>query len=88
MPSADEPDPRLIGVTVAEIAEGLEAPVWLQLRERIGKDILVVYSVTAERRAISMLLIRHDDSFVWRVTVAKPMDISEFEAWLERSSDE
>ncbi|WP_432830020.1 hypothetical protein [Dactylosporangium sp. CA-092794] len=43
--------------------------------------------MTAERRAIAVLLFRHDDSFVWRVARAKPMNGAEFESWLGRNSN-
>ncbi|MDG4820592.1 hypothetical protein O7635_01840 [Asanoa sp. WMMD1127] len=88
MPAAGEPTAKLIDVNVAEVAEALEAPSHRQLRITIDKDVLAVYSVTAERRAVGVLLFRDDDSFVWRVARAKPMSGAEFEAWLERSSDE
>jgi hypothetical protein len=52
-----------------------------------SKDVLAVYSVTAERRAVGVLLFRDDDSFVWRVARAKPMSGVEFETWLGRDSD-
>ncbi len=47
-----------------------------------------MYSVTAEYRAVGVLLFRDDDSFVWRVARAKPMSGAEFETWLGRDSDE
>jgi hypothetical protein len=87
MPAAGEPAARLIEVSVAEVAEALEAALHDQLRVRIDKDVLAVYSLTAERRAVGVLLFRHDDSFVWRVARAKPMSGAEFETWLGRNSD-
>jgi hypothetical protein len=84
MPAAGEPAARLLDVTVAEVAEALEAPPHLQLRQRIDHDVLAVYSVTADRRAIGVLLVRNDDSFVWRVARAKPLSAVEFEIWLGR----
>jgi hypothetical protein len=87
MPGVDEPAARLIEVSVAEVAEALEAPLHDQLRVRIDKDVLAVYSATAERRAVGVLLFRKDDSFVWRVARAKPMSGVEFETWLGRDSD-
>jgi hypothetical protein len=88
MPAEDEPAARLLDVTVAEVAEALEAPLQDQLRQRLDKDVLAVYSVTAERRAIGVLLFRNDDSFIWRVARAKPMSAGEFEIWLGRTSNE
>jgi hypothetical protein len=88
MPAAGEPAARLVDVTVAEVAEALEAPLRDQLRQRPDKDVLVVYSVTAERRALGVLLVRDDDSFIWRVARAKPMSGAEFEMWLGRNGDE
>jgi len=88
MPTADEPSARLVDVTVPDVAEALEAPLRYQLRQRLGDDVLVVYSVTAEHRAIGVLLVRNDDSFVWRVAHAKPMGAIEFEIWLGRTSNE
>jgi hypothetical protein len=79
---------RLIDVTVAEVAEALEAPLHSQLRRRIDANVLAVYSVTAERRAVAVLLFRNDDSFVWRVAGAKPMSDTEFEVWLGRTGNE
>jgi len=38
MPAANEPAARLLNVTVAEVAESLEAPPHLHLHHRIGKD--------------------------------------------------
>jgi hypothetical protein len=87
MPGDAELPARVLNVTVAEIAEALEAPPHLQLHHRVDKDVLAVYSVTAEHRAIAVLLYRHDDSFVWRVAVAKPQTTAEFETWLERRHD-
>jgi hypothetical protein len=84
MPTADEPTARLTGLTVAEVAEALEAPPHQQLRHRIGDDVLVVYSLTADQRAVGVLLARQDDSLVWRVTGAKPLSAAEFETWLGR----
>jgi hypothetical protein len=60
MPSNIEPAASLVDVTVAEVAEALEAPLHNQFRVRIDKDVLAVYSVTAERRAIGVLLLRQD----------------------------
>jgi hypothetical protein len=88
MPAAGEPVARLVDVTVAEVAEALEAPLHDQFRLRPDKDMLAVYSVTAERRAIGVLLLRDDDSFIWRVARAKPMSGAEFEIWLGRTSNE
>jgi hypothetical protein len=88
MPAAGEPGARLREVTVAEVAEALEAPVEHQLRQAVGKGVVAVFSVTVERRAVSVLLVRDDDSFVWRVAAAKPMGASEFETWLGRTTDE
>lgn len=84
MPGPSEPLPRLVEVTIAEVAEALEARPDQQLHHRIGQDVLVVYSVTADQRAIGVLLARGDDSLVWRVTAAKPLSAAEFETWLER----
>lgn len=42
MPAAGEPAARLLEVTVAEVAEALEAPPRLHLHQRISKDMLVV----------------------------------------------
>jgi hypothetical protein len=66
------------------VAEALEAPLHQQLRHRVEHNVLVVYSVTADKRAIGVLLARHDDSLVWRVAVAKPLSATEFEFWLGR----
>jgi CO/xanthine dehydrogenase Mo-binding subunit len=88
MPTANEPAARLLDVTVAEVAEALEAPARLHLRQRIGKDMLAVYSVTADQRAIAVLLARGDDSFVWRVASAKQQNAEEFETWLGRTGHE
>jgi hypothetical protein len=88
MPSANEPPARLVEVNVAEVAEALEARAAQQLRHRIDKDVLAVFSVTSERRAISVLLVRDDDSFVWRVAACRPMSVIEFEIWLDRTRDE
>jgi hypothetical protein len=87
MPRDTEKRARLLDVSVAEIAEALEAPPHLQPHHRVDKDVLAVYSVTADRRAIAVLLYRHDDSFVWRVAAAKPQTTAEFETWLERRHD-
>ncbi|GAA2631140.1 hypothetical protein GCM10010399_73980 [Dactylosporangium fulvum] len=87
IPAACETTATLIAVSLAEVAETLEAPLRDQLRLRIDKDVLAVYSVTAERRAVGVLLFRHDDSFVWRVARAKPMSGTEFETWLGRNND-
>ena len=88
MPASGESEARLLDVTIAEVAEALEAPLEYQLRRAIGKDMLAVFSVTAERRAVNVLLARDDDAFVWRVVAAKPMGAIEFETWLGRTSDE
>lgn len=88
MPAAGEPASRLLDVTVAEVAEALEASPHLHLHQWIGKDMLAVYSVTADRRAVAVLLIRGDDSFVWRVAYAKPQNAEEFEIWLGRTGHE
>jgi hypothetical protein len=87
LPVAGEPSARLIDVSVAEVAEALEAALRDQLHVRIDKDVLAVYSVTADRRVLGVFLFRHDDSFVWRVARAKPMSGTEFETWLGRNSD-
>jgi hypothetical protein len=87
MPAAGEPGAKLIEMNVAEVAEALEAPLHDQLRISVDKDVLAVYSVTAERRAVGVLLFREDDSFVWRVARARPMSGAEFETWLGRDSD-
>jgi len=84
MPAAGEAAAKLIEVSVAEVAEALEAPAHHQLRIGVDKDVLAVYSVTAENRAVGVLLFRDDDSFVWRVARAKPMSGAEFETWLGR----
>jgi hypothetical protein len=84
MPAAGEPPARLVDVTVAEVAEALEAPLHDQLRQRVDKDVLAIYSLTAEQRAIGVLLFRQDDSFIWRVARAKPMSAVEFDNWLGR----
>lgn len=83
MPGTDESQARLSQVTVAEVAEALEA-VDLHLRVPAGKDMLVVYSMSADRRALTVMLVRDDDSFVWRVAAAKPMGPAEFAAWFRR----
>ncbi|MFB9178194.1 hypothetical protein ACFFX1_08610 [Dactylosporangium sucinum] len=75
-------------MSIAEVAEALEAPLHDQFRVRIDQDVLAVYSVTAGHRAVGVLLFRQDDSFVWRVARAKPMSGTEFEAWLGRDRDE
>lgn len=87
MPVDAEPAARLSDVTVAEVAEALEAPSRLQARRRVDKDVIEVHSVTAEQRAVMVLLYRNDDSFVWRVAVAKPQTAAEFEIWLARALD-
>ena len=87
MPGAGEPAASLAEVGVAEVAEALEAPLREQLRARVDEDILVVYSVTSERRAVAVLLFRHHDSFVWRVARGKSMNGAEFANWLGRSND-
>jgi len=87
MPTAGEPPAKLVDVNLAEVAEALEAPLRDQLRIGIDKDVLAVYSVTAEHRAVGILLFRHDDSFIWRVARAKPMSGAEFATWLRRNSD-
>lgn len=84
MPAPGEPSARLVEVTVAEVAEALEARPDQQLHHRIGQDVLVVYSVTGDQRALGVLLARDDDSLVWRVTAAKPLSAAEFETWLGR----
>ncbi|MER7009023.1 hypothetical protein ABT297_39095 [Dactylosporangium sp. NPDC000555] len=87
MPAVGEPAAKLTEVSIAEVAEALEAPQQDQLWVRADKDVLAVYSVTAEHRAIAVLLVRDDDSFVWRVARAKPTSGAEFETWLGRNSD-
>jgi hypothetical protein len=84
MPAPEEPPARLLDVTVAEVAEAMEAPLHLQLRHRVDQDVLTVFSVTADRRAVGVLLFRNDDSFVWRVARARPLSAAEFEIWLGR----
>ncbi len=88
MPASGESTARLVDATVPEVAEALEAPIHYQLRRRLDDAVLAVYSVTSEHRAIAVLLVREDDSFVWRVSHAKPMGAVEFETWLERMTDE
>jgi len=44
--------------------------------------------VTADQRAVAVLLARDDDSFVWRVAYAKPQNAEEFETWLGRTGHE
>jgi hypothetical protein len=73
-----------MGLTVAEVAEALEAPLHQQLRRRVEHDVLVVYPLTADQSAIGVLLARHDDSLVWRFAVARPLSAAEFETWLGR----
>jgi hypothetical protein len=80
-----EPAARLKDVTVAEVAEALDAPLHDQLRQRVGQDMLALYSVTADQRVIGMVLYRNDDAFVWRVAVARPIGAEEFDMWLKRS---
>jgi hypothetical protein len=87
IPGNAEPRAHILNVTLAEVAEALEATLHLQLRERVDKDILAIYSVTAEQRAVAVLLYRNDDSFIWRVAVAKPQTAAEFETWLGRRRD-
>ena len=84
MPTAGEYGPHLIDVSVAEVAEALEVPLPDQLCVRIDTDVLVIYSITAARRAVGVLMFRHDDSFVWWVARARPMNDIEFEQWLAR----
>lgn len=86
MPVPREPPARLINVTVAEVAEALGGPAAAVPAER-GGQLLGVYSVTVERRALFVLLTRNDDSFVWRVALARPMTGAEFKDWLEREAD-
>ena len=88
MPNLGEAEAQLLDVTVAEVAEALEAPLHHQLRRRLDHDVLAVYSVTTDQRAIGVLLFRNDDSLIWRVARAKPMNAAEFETWLGRTSDE
>jgi hypothetical protein len=85
MPAPGGPAGHLLDVTVAEVAEALEAPLHDQLRVRVDKDVLAMYSVTADGRAIGVLLFRNDDSFVWQVARAKPLNATEFEMWLGRT---
>jgi hypothetical protein len=85
MPTAGEPAARLVDVTVAEVAEALEAPLHQQLRQRVDQDVRAVYSVTADHRAIGVLLFRNDNSLIWRVARAKPLSAAEFETWLGRT---
>jgi hypothetical protein len=87
MPAAGEHRATLIDVSVAEVAEALEVPSPDQLCVRIAADVLAVYSVTARRRAVGVLMFRHDDSFVWWVARAMPMNGAEFENWLGRGRD-
>ena len=42
--------------------------------------------MTAERRALAILLHRGDDSFIWQVAAAKPMTDDEFDAWFRRTA--
>ena len=86
MPGSGDPAARLLDVTVAEIAEALEAPAQDQLRHYLGDELMAVYSITGERRALAVVLYRDDDSFVWRVAAAKPMTAHEFETWLGRAT--
>jgi hypothetical protein len=86
MPVRGEPSARLINVTVAEVAEALEAGYEQQYRRNAGDQLLDVYSVTVERRALFVLLVRNDDSFVWRVALARPMTGTEFRDWLGRGA--
>lgn len=86
IPGPGEPAARLLDVTIAEVAEALEASLRDQLRYPIGDDMVAVYGVTAERRALAILLHREDDSFVWKVTAAKPMADDEFDAWFRRTA--
>lgn len=86
MPGPGEPAARLMGVTVAEVAEALEADPHNQSRRIAGDELMGVYSVTVERRAIFVLLVRNDDSFVWRIALARPMTGLEFEDWFGRGS--
>ena len=66
------------------LLQALEAPLHLQLRTRVDKDVLAVYSVTASKRSPAVLLYRDDDSFIWRVAVAKVQTAAEFESWVMR----
>lgn len=76
---------RLTDVTVAEVGEALEAPLRDQLRHRVGQDMLAIYSVTAGQRVVGVVLLRDDDSFVWRVAIVRPLGAEEFEMWLQRN---
>jgi hypothetical protein len=64
MPAPGEQAARLTDITVAEVAEALEAVWTSQRRQRIGDGLLAVFSTTADYRPVTIVLIRPDDSFV------------------------
>ncbi|WP_433053282.1 hypothetical protein [Dactylosporangium sp. CS-033363] len=74
------------GLTVADIAEALDRVERLQLR--VHSDLLLL--VLAETDAlvlVRVVLVRNDDSFVWRVYNARVASASDGVQWKQRGDE-
>jgi hypothetical protein len=85
MPQPDEGAQATLrdGLTVADVAEVLDRDERLQLRAHSDLLLLVVAETDA-RVLVRVLLVRNDDSFVWRVHHARVASTADGEQWKQR----
>ncbi|MFG2043373.1 hypothetical protein [Dactylosporangium sp. NPDC048998] len=85
MPQPDESPQATLrdGLTVADVAEALDRDERLQLRAHSDLLLLVVAETDA-LVLVRVLLVRNDDSFVWRVHNARVASAADGEQWTQR----
>jgi hypothetical protein len=85
MPQPDESPHTTLrdGLTVADVAEALDLPERRQLRA-YNDLLLLVVAETDALVLVRVVLVRNDDSFVWRVYSARVASASDGEQWTQR----
>jgi hypothetical protein len=85
MPQPDESPQATLrdGLTVADAAEVLDRDERLQLRAH-NDLLLLVAAETDARVLVRVLLVRNDDSFVWRVHSARAASVTDRGHWMHR----
>ncbi|GAA0716756.1 hypothetical protein Drose_36780 [Dactylosporangium roseum] len=85
MPQPDElPQATLRdGLNVADVAEVLDRDERSQLRA-YNDLLLLVVAETDARVLVRVLLVRNDDSFVWRVHSARAAGATDGQQWMQR----
>lgn len=73
------------GLNPADVGEVLDQPPAMRLRE-IRDLQMVIIAPTAKQRLVAVLLIRNEDSFEWRVWLARTATDEQTNDWFERGA--